>query len=125
MNAIKQAMDQASELILNGYRAAAAKGLLPDAELPRPVIEVPKDPKNGDYASSFAMQSARALHMAPVKSAQAICENVDLTGTVFSSDAGRACCPGIPPGISPGIPPRPLSGHRDRNLPHPASSDTM
>ena len=85
MNAIKQAMDQASELILNGYRAAAAKGLLPDAELPRPVIEVPKDPKNGDYASSFAMQSARALHMAPVKSAQAICENADLTGTVFSS----------------------------------------
>ena len=85
MNAIKQAMDQASELILNGYRAAAAKGLLPDAELPRPVIEVPKDPKNGDYASSFAMQSARALHMAPVKSAQAICENANLTGTVFSS----------------------------------------
>ncbi len=85
MNAIKQAMDQASELILSGYKAAAAKGLLPAVELPRPVIEVPKDPKNGDYASSFAMQSARVLRVAPVKTAQAVCENVSLDGTLFSS----------------------------------------
>ncbi|MBQ1270997.1 MAG: arginine--tRNA ligase, partial [Clostridia bacterium] len=59
MNAIQQAMKQASDIIIGGYKAACQKGLLPEAEVSAPVIETPKDPKNGDYASSFAMQSAR------------------------------------------------------------------
>ena len=85
MNTIQLATKQASEIILQGYRTAAEKGLLPAADVSTPVIEVPKDPKNGDYASSFAMQSARVLRVAPLKTAQAICENADLTGSVFSS----------------------------------------
>ncbi|MDD6317059.1 MAG: arginine--tRNA ligase [Clostridia bacterium] len=85
MNTIQLATKQASEIILQGYRTAAEKGLLPTADVSTPVIEVPKDPKNGDYASSFAMQSARVLRVAPLKTAQAICENADLTGSVFSS----------------------------------------
>jgi len=85
MNAIQQAMKQASDIIIGGYKAACQKGLLPEAEVSAPVIETPKDPKNGDYASSFAMQSARVLRVAPIKTAQAICENADLEGTMFSS----------------------------------------
>ena len=85
MNAIQLATKQASEIILKGYQAAADKGILPQAEVNAPVIETPKDLKNGDYASSFAMQNARVLRVAPLKTAQAICENADLSGTIFSS----------------------------------------
>ena len=55
MNAIQLATKQASEIILKGYQAAAEQGVLPQAEVNAPVIETPKDLKNGDYASSFAM----------------------------------------------------------------------
>ena len=86
MNATQQAVNEASNIIMQGYRAACEKGLLPASDsIPVPTVEVPKDPKNGDYASSFAMQSARVLRCAPIKTAQAICENADLSGTHFSS----------------------------------------
>ena len=93
MNAIQLATKQASEIILKGYQAAADKGILPQAEVNAPVIETPKDLKNGDYASSFAMQNARILRVAPLKTAQAICENADLSGTIFSSM--EAAAPGF------------------------------
>ncbi len=93
MNAIQLATKQASEIILKGYQAAAEKGILPQAEVNAPVIETPKDLKNGDYASSFAMQNARVLRVAPLKTAQAICENADLSGTIFSSM--EAAAPGF------------------------------
>ena len=93
MNAIQLATKQASEIILKGYQAAAEKGIVPQAEVNAPVIETPKDLKNGDYASSFAMQNARVLRVAPLKTAQAICENADLSGTVFSSM--EAAAPGF------------------------------
>ncbi len=93
MNAIQLATKQASEIILKGYQAAAAQGILPQAEVNAPVIETPKDLKNGDYASSFAMQNARVLRVAPLKTAQAICEHADLSGTIFSSM--EAAAPGF------------------------------
>ena len=93
MNAIQLATKQASEIILKGYQAAAEKGILPQAEVNAPVIETPKDLKNGDYASSFAMQNARVLRVAPLKTAQAVCENADLSGTIFSSM--EAAAPGF------------------------------
>ncbi len=85
MNHIEQAMREASELIYKGYLKAAQEGLLPLCELPMPVIEAPKDPKNGDYASSFAMRSAKSLKTAPAKAAEAICQNMELEGSLFSS----------------------------------------
>ena len=93
MNAIQLATKQASEIILKGYQAAAEQGVLPQAEVNAPVIETPKDLKNGDYASSFAMQNARVLRVAPLKTAQAICEHADLSGTIFSSM--EAAAPGF------------------------------
>ena len=93
MNAIQLATKQASEIILKGYHAAAEQGVLPQAEVNAPVIETPKDLKNGDYASSFAMQNARVLRVAPLKTAQAICEHADLSGTIFSSM--EAAAPGF------------------------------
>ena len=72
MNLIEQAKKQAAQAVLNAYHAAVQAGELPEAEVPAVAVEIPKDTKNGDYASSFAMQCARPLHMAPRKIAESI-----------------------------------------------------
>ena len=85
MNHIATAMKEAARLLQNAYLAAAEAGELSAAELPVPAVEVPRDLANGDYASSFAMQSARALHCAPRKIADAVCAHFSPEGTMFAS----------------------------------------
>jgi len=86
MNYIKQAADQAAELICAAYRKASETGELPRAEELREVqVESPKDPGNGDYASSFAMQMARELRMPPRKIAEVLCSRMELSGSWFIS----------------------------------------
>ena len=85
MNHVSHAMEQASALILKAYEKAAASGQLPQAQFEKAPVEIPKDVKNGDYASSFAMQAAKALGVPPRKIAEAICQAVELEGTVFCS----------------------------------------
>lgn len=83
MNVIEQAKKQAAKVVLDAYHAAVAAGTLPEGDVPAVAVEIPKDTKNGDYASSFAMQCARALHMAPRKIAEALQEQMILDGTYF------------------------------------------
>ncbi|MDO5785299.1 MAG: arginine--tRNA ligase [Eubacteriales bacterium] len=83
MNLIEQAKKQAAKVVLDAYHAAVAAGTLPEGDVPAVAVEIPKDTKNGDYASSFAMQCARALHMAPRKIAEALQEQMALDGTYF------------------------------------------
>ena len=78
MNLIEQAKKQAAQAVLNAYHAAVQAGELPEAEVPAVAVEIPKDTKNGDYASSFAMQCARPLHMAPRKIAESITAHISL-----------------------------------------------
>src|SRR5699024_10010636 len=56
-------------------------------------VDIPKDPKNGDYASSFAMAGAKALHMAPRAIAQAILDHLELEGSFF--DRAEIAGPGF------------------------------
>lgn len=83
MNIIEQAKKQAAKVVSDAYHAAVAAGTLPEGDVPAVAVEIPKDTKNGDYASSFAMQCARALHMAPRKIAEALQEQMALDGTYF------------------------------------------
>lgn len=83
MNLIEKAKKQAAEAVLNAYHAAVAAGDLPEGDVPAVAVEIPKDTRNGDYASSFAMQCARALHMAPRKIAEALTAHIVLDGTYF------------------------------------------
>ena len=85
MNPIQSAIRQAADLLKSAYAAAAAAGDLPQAELAPPQIEIPRDLRNGDYASSFAMQNAKALHLPPRKIAEALTAHAQLEGTCFSS----------------------------------------
>ncbi len=85
MNLIEQAKKQAAQVVSDAYQAAVAAGELPQGDVPAVAVEIPKDTKNGDYASSFAMQCARPLHMAPRRIAEAITAHVALDGTFFES----------------------------------------
>ena len=82
-NLIQTAKDQVAELTQRAYEKAAAQGLLPQGETIRGTVEVPKDSRNGDFASSFAMAGAKALKMAPRAIAQIILDNLELEGTLF------------------------------------------
>ena len=59
INMIQNAKDQVLALTEAAYRAASAAGKLPaDAEV-RCGVEIPKDPANGDYTTTFALAAAK------------------------------------------------------------------
>lgn len=84
MNYVKTAMEQAAEIIKQSCMAAIKSGALPDVDVPDAIIEIPKDVRNGDYASGFAMQAAKKMSKPPREIAEAICKNAALENTLFS-----------------------------------------
>ena len=82
-NMIRSAKEQVATLTDAAYRKAAAAGTLPAGAEVKASIEIPKDTSHGDYASSFAMAGAKALHMAPRAIAQIIVDNLELEGSYF------------------------------------------
>ena len=84
-NMIQSAKDQVAQITRAAYEAAAAEGVLPAGVELKGSIEIPKDPQNGDYASSAAMAGAKAMKRKPRDIAQALADRMDLTGTIFSS----------------------------------------
>jgi len=82
-NMIQAARQQVAQLTQDAYEKAAQAGLLPAGAEVKATIEIPKDTSHGDYASSFAMAGAKALHKAPRMIAQAIVDNLDLEGSYF------------------------------------------
>ena len=84
-NLIQYAKDQVTECTRKAYEAAAAAGVLPAGVELKGSVEIPKDPQNGDYASSYAMAGAKAMKMNPRAIAQALADHMNLEGTIFSS----------------------------------------
>ncbi|MCI9242434.1 MAG: arginine--tRNA ligase [Lawsonibacter sp.] len=83
-NMIQSAKDQVADLTQAAYERASAAGALPaGGGAVKATIEIPKDASHGDYASSFAMAGAKALHMAPRAIAQAIVDHLELEGSYF------------------------------------------
>ena len=82
-NMIQQAKQQVADLTAAAYEKAAAAGTLPAGAEVKATIEIPKDTSHGDYASSFAMAGAKALHMVPRAIAQTIVDNLELEGSFF------------------------------------------
>ena len=67
---IKQQIEQA---LIRAVEAAAAEGALPEgAALPPVLLEEPPEKELGDFATNFAMQSARVFRQSPQKIAAAI-----------------------------------------------------
>ena len=85
MNMIQEAYQQIHSLTLDAYRAAVADGVLPEAELPPVSVEIPKDPANGDFTTTFALAAAKALRKPPKVIAAALSERMKLDGSYFQS----------------------------------------
>lgn len=68
--------DILSKAIEDAAKKAMAEGVFAEAELPKIILEVPPQKEFGDFATNFAMQSARAFHMNPRKIAEALVERV-------------------------------------------------
>ena len=60
--------DILSKAIEEAAKKAMAEGVFPEAGLPKIILEVPPQKEFGDFATNFAMQSARAFHMNPRRS---------------------------------------------------------
>lgn len=82
-NMIQSARDQVTALTQAACEKAVAAGALPSVVQVSAKVDIPKDPKNGDYASSYAMACAKAMGKKPRDIAQAILDHLDLTGSYF------------------------------------------
>lgn len=82
-NPITQAKAQIRELLLGALGRLTAAGTFEAVPVPDFTVEIPADPKNGDFAANLAMVSAKAFHMAPRKIAEAIASEMNMTGTMF------------------------------------------
>ena len=85
INMIQNAKDQVLALTEKAYEAAAAAGKLPAGVSVRAGVEIPKDPANGDYTTTFALAAAKAMRMRPRDIAEVLLENIDLEGSYFAS----------------------------------------
>ena len=69
------------ETLASAIKAAAQKaideGKVKSGELPEVLLEVPPQKEFGDFATNFAMQSARSLKCNPRMIAQAVVDNLD------------------------------------------------
>lgn len=77
---VKEVENKLYEAIENAVKSAIENGDLPQADIPKFIIEKPADKKNGDFSSNIAMASARAFHKAPRMIAEAIVKNFSLDG---------------------------------------------
>ena len=84
MNLIALARQQVSNLTAAAYEKAAAAGTLPASIEVNYTIEVAKA-GNGDFASSFALSASKAMKQNPRMIAQAIADNLDLSGSFFDA----------------------------------------
>jgi arginyl-tRNA synthetase len=80
-----------SQLIELAIRKAQKKGDLPKFDIPEIVVERPKDPTHGDYATPAALGLARYARMAPIQIAEMIVKRisqVDYIGEVTIARPG-------------------------------------
>ena len=68
--------DTLTEAIEAAAKSAIADGVFPEGELPKVILEVPPQKEFGDFATNFAMQSARVFHKAPRQIAEVLVERI-------------------------------------------------
>ena len=66
--------EKLAAVILAAAEQGIADGVFPEAELPAVELEVPPKKEMGDFATNFAMKSAKAFHKSPRQIAEALSE---------------------------------------------------
>ncbi len=74
--------------IVAAAKKAIEQGTLKEGTLPEVLLEVPPQKEFGDFATNFAMQSARSLKCNPRMIAQAVIDNLDCTYIARTEIAG-------------------------------------
>ena len=69
--------DTLTEAIEAAAKSAIADGVFPEGELPKVILEVPPQKEFGDFATNFAMQSARVFHKAPRQIAEELVKRIE------------------------------------------------
>ncbi len=82
-NLIENAKQQIGTLLASACEKAVGAGRFPAGATLSGTIEIPKDPKNGDYAANHALAGAKALHASPRAIAQTLVEHLSLEGSLF------------------------------------------
>ena len=82
---IQNAKDQVLALTHAAYEVAVAAGKLPADVAVRANVEIPKDPANGDYTTTFALAAAKAMKKSPREIAGILLENLKLEDSYFAS----------------------------------------
>ncbi len=77
-----------SAAITDAVRKAISNGVLKEGELPEVLLEVPPQKEFGDFATNFAMQSARSLKCSPRLIAQAVADNLECRYVAKTEIAG-------------------------------------
>ncbi|MCS6844885.1 MAG: arginine--tRNA ligase [Caldilineales bacterium] len=83
--------DDLISLVRQATQAAQTAGDLPAFDLPAVVVDHPKNPEHGDYATNIALQSARAARLAPLRIAEQIVKHwppADFVGRVSVAPPG-------------------------------------
>ena len=80
---VLQTTKNLKEIINKAIYTAIENKSLPEAPIPNFIIEMPQDKSHGDFATNVAMVSAKSFKMAPIKIAQAICDNINLEESMF------------------------------------------
>ena len=75
---IQNAKDQVLALTNTAYQTAAAQGKLPGDVQVRANVEIPKDPANGDYTTTFALAAAKAMKRSPREIAAVLADLIAL-----------------------------------------------
>ena len=83
-NMIQYAKNAVLALTQSAYQKAVGAGALPEGVEVKASVDIPKDSKNGDYATSFPLAAAKAMKLQPRAIAQALAEHVELGGSPFS-----------------------------------------
>jgi arginyl-tRNA synthetase len=65
------------KLVRDAIERAQKKGDLPEFVIPEIIVERPRDPSHGDFATAIALQLARVAKMAPLKIGEAINNSFD------------------------------------------------
>ncbi len=81
-----QIREQLEAIVNKAIAAAIADGALALEEAPAASLERPRDPENGDWASTVAMRSAKLAHANPREIAQAIVERIPENDVVKAAE---------------------------------------
>lgn len=84
MRFIETIKEDIRKRLVGAITAAGEKGELSFSQIPRFIIEIPREKDHGDFAANLAMVMAKEARMAPRKIAEIILANLDTTGSYIA-----------------------------------------